>query len=128
MKEFFTRDRANEGIKVPLYHPDGSASEHWLIVRGIDSDEFRKAETQAKRNAIDVAQIKDEDERAERIRETELVCIASLIADWSFDEKCNQVNVVKLLREAPQIADMVNRLAARRADFFSEKYSNSTDG
>lgn len=128
MQSFYTRQKANDGKKVPLYLPDGTASEHWFVIRGIDSDYFRKAEAAGKRKAIEIAQIEDINERAEEIRTTELTCIAALIADWSFEEECTEENVVNFLREAPQIADMVNRYAARRADFFAIGSTNSADG
>lgn len=128
MKEFYTRQKANEGVKLPLFHPDGTPSEHWFLVRGIDSDQFRRAEASAKRKAVELAQIEDADERAEQVRETELKCIAALVASWSFEEECTTENVVNFLREAPQIADAVNRYAARRADFFGKKSSNSATG
>ena len=121
MQEFFTRERANNGIRVPLHFPDGSLSEHWLQIGGVDSDAFRAAELKAKRYAIDIAQIESEGEKAAAIRKTELECVASLILGWSFEEPLTIENVVKFLTEAPQIADMVNRLAAKRSEFYSKK-------
>lgn len=128
MQEFHTRKKANEGKKVPLYLPDGTPSEHWLKIKGIDSDDFRKAEAAGKRQAIEIAKIEDVEERANAVRDTELTCIAALIADWSFEEECTSEKVVEFLREAPQIADMVNRYAARRADFFASGSTNSATG
>lgn len=128
MKEFYTRQKANEGVKLPLFHPDGTMSDHWFMVRGIDSDHFRRAESLAKRKAVELAQIEDPNERAEKVRDTELTCIAALVAGWSFEEECTTDNVVSFLREAPQIADMVNRYAARRAEFFSKKSGSSATG
>jgi hypothetical protein len=128
MKEFYTRQTANEGVQLPLYHPDGTLSEHWIKVRGVDSDQFRQAEAKAKRKAVEMAQIKDDQERAEAVRETELECIATLVAGWSFPEPCDHNTVVNFLREAPQIADMVNRFAARRAEFFGKKSKSSATG
>ena len=128
MKEFFTREAANEGIKLPLFHPDGTASEHWLIVRGIDSDQFRRAESAAKRRAIEFAQIEDIQKRAEEVRSAELECIAALVADWSFPQELTVDNVVMFFREAPQIADEVNRFAARRIDYFRKKSNPSAAG
>ncbi|CAM0070117.1 Tail assembly chaperone [Vibrio phage K251 g3] len=119
MQEFFTRQKANEGKKIPLYLPDGKPSDHWLVVRGVDSDHFKQAETRGKRQAITIAKIEGADERAQAIRDTELTCIAALVADWSFDQECTEPNVVNFLREAPQIADMVNQVAAKRASFFA---------
>lgn len=128
MQEFFTRQTANEGVQLPLYRPDGTLSEHWLQVRGVDSDHFRRAEAKAKRKAVELAQIEDEQKRAEAVRETELECIAALVAGWSFEQEASPINVVNFLREAPQIADMVNRFAARRAEFFSKKSASSATG
>lgn len=128
MQEFYTRQTANEGVQLPLYRPDGTLSEHWLRVRGVDSDHFRRAEAKAKRKAVELAQIEDEQKRAEAVRETELECIAALVAGWSFEQEASLINVVNFLREAPQIADMVNRFAARRAEFFSKKSASSATG
>ena len=128
MKEFYTRQKANEGNRIPLYHPDGTASEHWMLIRGIDSDTFRKTEVLAKRRAMEIAQIKSEEARNKAVHEEELRCIASLVADWSFEDECTEINVVNFLREAPQIADMVNRYAARRTEFFAKKSVSSVNG
>lgn len=121
MSLFFTREAANEGIKLPLYLPDGTESEHYLVVRGTDSDVFRKAEMQAKRSAATIAQLESADDRSEMIAKEETKLIASLIAEWSFSTEMTQANVVKFLTEAPQIAEEVNRTAAQRGRFFKKK-------
>lgn len=128
MKEFYTRKTANEGVQLPLYYPDGTMSDHWIQVRGVDSDHFRRAEAKAKRKAVELAQIEDEQKRAEAVRETELEGIAALVAGWSFEQEATPENVVNFLREAPQIADMVNRYAARRTEFFRKKSDSSATG
>lgn len=125
MQEFFTRQGANEGIKVPLHYPDGQESEHWLQIRGADSDSFREAEADAKRLAFEISRIEDVEERAEAIVEGERSSrykgLASLIIDWSFDQECNEENKIKFLKEAPQIADQVNEAAGKRSLFFKKK-------
>lgn len=128
IEQFFTRQTANEGVELPLYYPDGTKSEHWLKVRGVDSDQFRQAETIAKRKSMEIAQVEDIQERAEMVREAELSCIASLIAGWSFDQELTQANIMNFLREAPQIADMVNRFAAQRTEFYRKKSNSSSTG
>lgn len=126
MKEFYTRSKANEGTKVPLSLPDGSPTEHWLVIRGVDSDLFRRAEARSKRKAIEIAQIEDDKKREEAIDEEKLGLIAVLIADWSFEEECTRENVLEFLKEAPQIADVVDRVAVSRASFFGQRSSSST--
>lgn len=121
MNKFFTRQKSNEGKKFPLYYPDGTASEFHLIVVGIDSDIFKRAEATAKRQAVDLATIKDQDERADKVREIETKMIARLVTGWNLEEEFTYDNVVKFLTEAPQIAEMVNRVSANRIAFFGQK-------
>lgn len=127
-EKFFTRDKANEGVKVPLVTAAGEESEHWFRIRGIDSDNFRIAERDAKRKAIDIAQIGDVQKRAEAIREAEVIVIASLVADWSFDEECTVESVTIFLQHAPQIADMINQYSAVKSNFFKSELDTFIDG
>ena len=55
MESFFTRENANEGIELPLLLPDGTKTEHWLRIRGVDADGFRKAEARSKRKMLEIA-------------------------------------------------------------------------
>ena len=125
MKEFYTRTNANKGIKFPLKTPDGGDTEHWLMILGVDSDEFQRAEHVAKRE-IGVLQteckfIEDDTEKEEKFftgtdqinRDT----LASLVSAWSFDKKCTRAEVSKFLKEAPQIANAINTLAGKRMLF-----------
>ena len=128
MEEFFTRSNANEGVGLPLYLPNGELSKHKITVLGVDSDKFRAVESQAKRKAITIAQLETEEERAEAIQLTERECIAALIADWTFDKPRTHENIMRFLKEAPQIADAINRFAAQREGFMAKKPPSSSDG
>ena len=125
MEEFFTRDRANEGIKVPLFYPDGRPSDHHLFVRSKLSDHFRLAEQAAYRKATDIAQIEDQEKQAEAFHDLTLDTITSLVSGWSFDKDCTPENVKAFLQQAPQIADMVDQLAKKKALFFGSKSNGS---
>ncbi|CAM3536768.1 hypothetical protein VA7868_03923 [Vibrio aerogenes CECT 7868] len=124
MNEFFTRQKANEGVRLPLTLPDGTKTEHFLVIRGIDSDAFREAETEAKRQAMELSMIGDEEEKQQAIKDKKLSLVASLVLDWSFEQACSPENVKAFLLEAPQIADQVDQLAARRALFFDKRLSS----
>jgi len=126
MSDFFTRDKANDGIRLPLYKPDGTATEHWLMVRGVDSDAFREAETDSKRRAMQISQIKDEGECNRAVMEEELRMVAALVIDWSFPAPCTRKEVIEFLRKAPQIEKAVQTVAGRRALFFGNGLSSST--
>lgn len=117
MSDFHTRAKANEGHKIPLYAADGRATSHWLRVRGIDSDTFRKAQTKQTRRVAEFAALPDA-ERDEAVAEATLEMQASLVAEWSFDMPCTLKNVMDFLREAPQIAAEVDKFASRRSFFF----------
>ncbi|SHO57828.1 phage tail assembly chaperone [Vibrio quintilis] len=126
MKAFFTRQKANEGVRLPLTLPDGTKTEHFLLIRGIDSDAFREAEAEAKRQAMQLSMIEDEEEKQQAISDRKLSLVATLVLDWSFEQECSPENVTSFLREAPQIADQVDQLAARRALFFDKRLSSSS--
>lgn len=89
MEKFFTRKIANDGIKVPLSLPNGGETEHFFIVRGMDSDAFREADAESRRVAIIAAGLDDESERKAMLADAKLDLVISLIADWSFDQECN---------------------------------------
>lgn len=128
MKDFFTRDSANEGIEVPLYNPQtGQKTTEWVRIRGVDSDHFRQAELEVKRAMrliVEDPQILDKDER-HRAELTGLV--ASLVISWSFPEECTRKNVTEFLKNAPQIEDAINQLATKRALFFKNGSAESVN-
>lgn len=125
MEAFFTRETANEGVTVPLYLPDGSKSEHWLCIRGVDSDAFRLAEADSRRDAFRVAEIEAPDARNQAIADAKLRLVAALVKSWSFGTPCTLDAVIDFFRQAPQIADAVDQLASKRALFFAGRSSGS---
>lgn len=126
MKEFFTRKSGNEGIKVPLYKPDGSKSDEYLLIRSVDSDAFREAEANAKRAAIMAAQIEDIEERKRIAARSTIDLQVSLVIGWSFKEEFTPENVREFLIESPQIADAIDQLASRRSMFVEKKSLSSS--
>lgn len=125
MEAFFTREKANEGVEVPLYLPSGEKSDHWIRIRGVDSDHFRLAEADSRRQAMNIATIDDTLERAKAVADAKLALIAELVISWSFEKECTLENVKEFFRQAPQIADAVDQVASKRALFFGRGSSNS---
>lgn len=128
MQEFHTRSASNEGKKVPLFTPEGKISDHWFIIRGVDSDAFRKADTNSKRKLLEISRIENADERYEAGQKLERELVAVLVADWSFPEPCTVETVANFFLEAPQLLDMVNTYAARRSNFFAKGSPTSSTG
>lgn len=125
MEAFFTRPKANEGIKLPLWTPQGTKSEHWVRILGVDSDAFRAANAESQRDALRIAQIEDKAEQALAIAESKRNLVAALVIDWSFDRPCTRESVSAFFLEAPQIMDSIDVAASRRALFFAHGSSSS---
>jgi len=124
MKQFFTREKANEGTKVPLAHPDGTATEFYLVIRSQWSDAFQQAKQDAYRQDLEALAKEQEVDSAER----HVRLCAVLVADWNLPEEFTEENVKTLLREAPQLRDMIDRHASRDARFFRKPSTDSTSG
>jgi len=125
MDAFFTRGKANEGVQLPLYLPDGTKSEHWVRILGVDSDAFRLADAESRRDAFRIAAIEDLRERSLAIADSKRNLVAALVVAWSFDRPCNRETVSEFFREAPQIMDAIDMAASKRSLFFAARSSSS---
>lgn len=128
MQEFFTRQRAEEGVKIPLIRPDGKETEHWIKIRGVDSDAFRLAELEANRERAKALDLPSQTERDRASLEIRTKLLAALVFEWSFAEPCEFNTVVTFLTEAPQIADAINAKAGMRSSFFKQGQPSSVTG
>lgn len=140
MKEFYTRSTANEGIEMPLFLPSGKKTKYWMKILGADSDtnhetHARLMSRQAPKIKIEAENIDDPKERekfiTEKQRDLEREAIAMLIVDWNLERddkpvECTQEEKVNFLREAPQIADQINRVASDRNVFFLKGQTSSS--
>lgn len=127
MEQFAIRQRANDGRRVPLTLPDGTPTEHWLQIRSRWSDAFRQAREEAMQEVARMAQAgKAELEAA--LEQSLLAVRAALVSDWSFDEPCVSDNVRAFLREAPQVAELVDRAGADDQAFFGNAFASSPTG
>lgn len=127
---FHTRARANEGVRLTLYAPDGSPTEHWLQVRHVWSDAFQEANDAAVAEvgeAVLAAQ-GDPAKIATAKREAQIRLWTALVAAWSFDEPCTPEAVAAWLREAPQIGKVLDKFAADSKRFFGNGSTSSTAG
>jgi hypothetical protein len=122
---FHTRERANAGVRVPLFQPDGAPTEHWLLVRGIDSDEWHKAQSASRQRLMAAASSPEKIQQIDP-EEERVVLVASLVAGWSFEGEATPDAVKAFLREAPQIITEVDKIASNRARFFGGSSSSST--
>ncbi len=124
MEQFFTRDKANEGVKVNLMTPDGQMTDEYILIRSQWADEFQRVKAEIYRDDIKAASEKREIDPAERHSRL----TAALVAGWSFDKECTPESALELMREAPQLRDMIDRYASNDARFFGKPSSDSTTG
>jgi hypothetical protein len=117
MEAFFTRPAANLGIELPLYTPDGQPSGHTLTVLGVDSDTFRRTETEVMRKGIEIAQMPEGAERTEAFEHQQVRLISCLISAWTLEEECSEDNKIVFLKNAPQIRDAIDKVAVQRKHF-----------
>lgn len=134
IKELFTRQRHNDGIRVDVKDESGAVV-GWIRVRGLDSDAYRSAHDIANREMVRLAaavrnkadapllaatrEEKDAAQLAERV---------ALVAEWSFEDECNAVNTAKLFSEAPYLSDQIYYVACDRDRFLGKVSPASTDG
>lgn len=128
IQDFYTRDKANSGARLPLVSPSGDVTNEWIEVYGVDSDAFRQSEAFARREGARINMIKDLAVRDEAVAELTRVLRASMIKDWSFDQPCTPEAALEFIRNAPQVGDAIDSITTNRALFFelaSANYSTS---
>ena len=127
MDAFAIRQRANDGRRIALTLPDGSPTDHWLQIRSRWSDAFRQARDEAMQQMARLAQ-GGEAELEAALEQSMLAVRAALVSAWSFDEPCVADNVRAFLREAPQIAELVDRTGADDPAFFGNAFASLPTG
>jgi len=123
--DFFTRSEANDGKRMPLSLPDGTPTDEWLLIRGVDSDEFRAALDEHRRAVVENAAIDDAADRAEANRVSALKLHCALVAGWSFDAELTQKALQELFTEAPHLAAEADSFASSRQRFFRKGSASS---
>ncbi len=123
--DFYTRAKANEGERMPLSLPDGTPTDEWLLIRGVDSDQFRVALDEFRRDLLAFASMKDETEKSDKTEQARLRLNAALIIGWSFDAEFSETALLEFLRESPYITAEVDRFASDRRRFFGKRSTGS---
>lgn len=122
MSKFYTRNKANLGIKVLLTLPDDTPTDRWLLVQGQDSDDYQKAYAELQKLAVETGAASDADKPAKQLQldGARKNLVANCVKDWNLEDPCTFENVCTLLTEAPQIKTQVEGAVYNRKRFFAE--------
>lgn len=131
MQDFFTRQKANDGVRFPLALPDGTATEHWLLVAGLDSDRYRALKAEQDRALLmQMREAGADDSKKEAVRaaadDAYLDRISILVTGWSFEQSCTPENVREFLQNAPHIRDAIDAVVSDRSLFYKLASKSST--
>lgn len=121
LADFFTKAKANEGIKVPLPFPDGTASGKTLTILHLDSDAFQAARNDKLRANVGILALPEGPEREKAEEEAEIVLLSALVVGWDIDAEFSRDAVQGLFREAPYVRNLVDKTAADKNAFFGRK-------
>lgn len=125
MEAFFTSEAASKGVRLPLQDAMGRETEHWLHIRGGDSEEFKLAEAAANREAVAISGIDDQGVRDKAVLEMSRKLCSMLVMDWSFPKPCTPENVAEFFKQAPQVQRAVDLSANRRTLFITADSTSS---
>ena len=121
MSEFFIKDRAGKGAKLPLTI-DGDKTDHYVLVRGKDSDEYRQATAESVIRGRDVMLSESSiSERAKALIDERYKVLSSLISGWSFDEDVTAQSAYEFVSSVPDsISQAMDGLANDRAKYLKK--------
>lgn len=134
--DFYTRKQATDGVRMPLFDKRGRLTSEWILVRGIDSAEYRTAHdafhrmlvrlvTAVRAQGSDAMLSPESDAQREA---ADLAEKAALVAGWSLEGECTQAAILELLDKAPYVGDQIVAFATDRDGFFGDNSALSTAG
>ena len=114
MEKYFTRALHSDAKKFELALPDGTNTGDYLMIVGTDSDQFRAARAELRRNAAVISASKDR-------QAAEIVACLVVGGDTGDGEEVTRERAAELLYQAPYLCDQVDNFAAIHANFLEKK-------
>ncbi len=112
---YLDKEKKKSGVRMPLFAPDGSLSQDFIMVKWAWCDEIRAVQNDLKR---EMRQKFANDEKADPDAAI-LDGIVAMVAGWSFKEKATPTRVRAFLNERPDIAERIDILSANTKLFFT---------
>ena len=121
LADFFTLPALEAGKKLPLTLPDGTETEHYLIVIGADAPAARRRLLELGREGRDRDESKMSDDEVYDINTVNTIKYrSSLVTGWSFDTPFSKEAVSELLAQNPGLSQEIELLASNRSRFFAQ--------
>lgn len=134
LEAFATAELSEEGVKVPLVDVEGNLTEHWIKIKSTDSMAFKNAQSKFRKRILALHELEDKNNGLDYALEQEkltLELLASLVVGWSFKNddgsefECSNENVIKVLKDAPILAQEIDKASARRQNFTKRSLNKS---
>lgn len=126
LSDFFTLPALEAGKKLALTLPDGTETDHYLIVIGSDAPAARRRLLELSREGRGRDESKMSSDEVYTINEVGTIKYrSSLVTGWSFDAPFSQEAVAELLQQNPGLAQEVEAFASNRARFFAPELKAS---
>ena len=120
MSDFFTSGDSEKGAELAIISPKNPKQTFTLLIRGADSEIFRRAQNQAiTMNAQLASQIEtiEGDAYHDQKEDNLSWLLAHCIKSWPFEEKLTIINAQKFLKNSPTIQDQINSFAGAQRNF-----------
>lgn len=126
LSDFFTLATIEKGRKLPLTLPDGTKTDHYLLVIGSDAPAARRKLLELGREGRDRDESKlTMDEIYDISSAGTIKYRSALVIGWSFDAPFSADAVAELLTQNPGLAQEVEALASDRGRFFAPELKAS---
>lgn len=134
LEGFATAELSEEGVVIPLRNVEGKLTQHWIKIRGTDSTHFKKAQSIFRKKVLMLNELQEQKETLQntiKIEEETKKLLSSLVAEWSFNNDdgtpypCIKANIIKVLTDAPILAQEIDLVSARRKNFIKGSLKKS---
>ena len=124
--DFFTLEAANTGCRVMIPGRDGRLTAEWLHIHHTDSDAFRQKKADSYRVAAMCDPNLNDAERTKLFEAAMLGLLVSSVSGWSLEDEFSHEGVAALLKNAPYLADWLDKKISDASVFFGSGSTGSS--
>jgi len=120
MEQFKIAKHHSTPKRMSLLSPSGELTDEWIEVIGIESHKMRGRKNELYR---EIAESTKEGTKftGEVQDQFNKKLLATAVTGWSFEEECNEENVIQFFTDAPQIQEAVDAFCVDNGNYFEKK-------